>query len=93
METLNETTRAFGFVNKDAEDLFKAILVIVDTEFQNELLQVMEKQCTNDARNFSSGRISAFNDILRLIQSEREYMLKLRMKENQTNPTQRPLRD
>jgi phosphoribosylaminoimidazole (AIR) synthetase len=85
-----ENTKAFGFINKDAEELYKTILVIVDAEFQNELVNVMEKNVTNEARAHSAGRISGLNDILRLLQSEREFMLKFRTDGNQSKPHQSP---
>ena len=93
MDKISETTKAFGFVNKDAEELYKAVLVIVDTEFQNELINVMEKNVSNEARAHSAGRVSAFNDILRMLQAEREFMLKARIDGNQSKPHQSPLVD
>jgi hypothetical protein len=87
-DNIDPNTKAFGFVNKDAEDLYKAVLVITDENFQNDLVNLMLPQTTGEARAHASGRVSAFNDILRLFQANRDYMLKATAREKQSNPSQ-----
>jgi hypothetical protein len=88
METIDPNTKAFGFVNKDAEELYKAVLIITDENFQNDLVSLMLPQTTGEARAHAAGRVSAFNDILRLFQANRDYMLKVTLREKQSNPNQ-----
>lgn len=88
MSEPDPNTKAFGFVNNDAEELYKAVLVLTDENFQNDLVSVMLPQTVGEARAHAAGRISAFNDMLRLFQANREYMLKLTMREKQSNPNQ-----
>lgn len=88
MDTVDPNTKAFGFVNNDAEELYKAVLIITDENFQNDLVTLMLPQTTGEARAHAAGRVSAFNDILRLFQANRDYMLKVTMREKQSNPNQ-----
>jgi environmental stress-induced protein Ves len=88
MPEIDSTTKAFGFANKDAEDLYKAVLILTDAEFQNELEKVMNQTFTGEARVHAAGRCSAFNDMLRLFQANRDYMLKARIDGKQSNPSQ-----
>jgi hypothetical protein len=88
METIDQNTKAFGFVNKDAEELYKSVLIITDENFQNDLVTLMLPQTTGEARAHAAGRVSAFNDILRLFQANRDYMLKVTLREKQSNPNQ-----
>lgn len=92
MDTIDPNTKAFGFVNKDAEELYKAVLIITDENFQNDLVSVMLPQTTGEARAHAAGRVSAFNDILRLFQANRDYMLKVTLREKQSNPNQNEAR-
>jgi hypothetical protein len=88
MDNIDPNTKAFGFVNKDAEELYKAVLIITDENFQNDLVSVMLPQTTGEARAHAAGRVSAFNDILRLFQANRDYMLKVTLREKPSNPNQ-----
>lgn len=88
MPEIEETTKAFGFANKDAEELYKAVLVITDGEFQNEMEKVMNASTQGESRAHAAGRCSAFNDILRLFQANREFMLRSRIDGKQSNPSQ-----
>lgn len=88
MSNPDPNTEAFGFVNRDAEDLYKAVLVLTDEQFQNDLVRVMEPGCPNEQRAHYAGRVAAFNDMLRLFQANREYMLKLSSREKPSNPNQ-----
>lgn len=88
MADIDATTKAFGFANKDAEELYKAVLVLTDAEFQNELEKVMNQTFVGEARVHAAGRCSAFNDMLRLFQANREYMQKVRIDGKQSNPSQ-----
>jgi hypothetical protein len=88
MDNIDPNTKAFGFVNNDAEELYKAVLVITDENFQNDLVSVMLPQTTGEARAHAAGRVSAFNDILRMFQANRDYMLKVTMREKPSNPNQ-----
>jgi hypothetical protein len=88
MDNIDPSTKAFGFVNKDAEELYKAVLIITDENFQNDLVSVMLPQTTGEARAHAAGRVSAFNDILRLFQANRDYMLKVTLREKPSNPNQ-----
>jgi hypothetical protein len=88
MDTVDQNTKAFGFVNKDAEELYKAVLIITDENFQNDLVSLMLPQTVGEARAHAAGRVSAFNDILRLFQANRDYMLKVTLREKQSNPNQ-----
>jgi len=88
MNEPDPNTKAFGFVNADAEELYKAVLVLCDEQFQNDLIRVMDPTCHGETRAHFSGRVSAFNDMLRLFQANREYMLKLTLRGKQTNPAQ-----
>lgn len=85
---MTEQEKAFGFVNKDADELYKAVLVILDTEFQNALVRVMNPEIKDSERAYESGRVSAFNDALRLFQANRDYATTARTGEKQSNPNQ-----
>lgn len=85
---IDPNTRPFGFVNKDAEELYNAVLVLLDTEFQNALIQVMNPKVTGEEKAFASGQVTAFNDALRLFQANRELMVKVRTGEKQSNTGQ-----
>lgn len=88
MSTIDPQTKAFGFVNADAEELYKQVLVLLDTEFQNSLIQIMNPKIQGEERAHYAGAASAFNDALRMFQANREFMLKVRTGEKQTNATQ-----
>lgn len=88
MSQPDPNTEAFGFVNKDAEELYRAVLVLTDEQFQNDLVRVMEATCTGEQKAHYAGRVSAFNDMLRLFQANRDYMLKLTSREKPSNPNQ-----
>jgi hypothetical protein len=87
MAEIDENTKAFGYANTDADALYKAILVITDENFQNDLIRVMEAKVVGEERAFFSGRVAAFNDLLRLFQANRDFMMKVR-EGKQTNPAQ-----
>lgn len=87
MAEIDANTKAFGFTNTDADSLYKAVLVITDENFQNDLIRVMEAKTVGEERAFYSGRVAAFNDLLRLFQANREFMMKVR-EGKQTNPSQ-----
>jgi hypothetical protein len=84
---IDENTKAFGFANADAEALYKAVLILTDETFQNDLIRVMEAKVVGEERAYYSGRISAMNDMLRLFQANRDLMNKVR-EGKQVNPTQ-----
>ena len=86
--SLDENTRAFGFVNKDAEELYNAVLLLLDSEFQNALVTVMNSKVVGEEKAFAAGQVAAYNDALRLFQANRDYMMKLRTGEKQSNPNQ-----
>lgn len=87
MAEIDANTKAFGFTNTDADSLYRAVLVITDENFQNDLIRVMEAKTVGEERAFYSGRVAAFNDLLRLFQANREFMMKVR-EGKQTNPSQ-----
>mgnify|MGYP003345734413 FL=1 len=86
--SLDENTRAFGFANKDAEELYNAVLLLLDAEFQNALVTVMNSKVVGEEKAFAAGQVAAYNDALRLFQANRDYMMKLRTGEKQSNPNQ-----
>ena len=85
---IDQNTKAFGFANKDAEELYKSALLILDTEFQNALIQVMNPKVTGEEKAFVTGQMTAYNDALRLFQANREFMEKVRTGEKQSNAGQ-----
>ncbi len=87
MAEIDENTKAFGFSNTDATALYKAVLLITDENFQNDLIRVMEAKTLGEERAYYSGRVAAFNDLLRLFQSNKEYMDKVREGKH-VNPSQ-----
>ena len=87
MSEIDDNTKSFGFTNTDADALYKAVLVITDEKFQNDLIRVMEAKTVGEERAFYSGRVAAFNDLLRLFQANRDFMMKVR-EGKQTNPNQ-----
>lgn len=87
-DIIDPQTKAFGFVNADAEELYKQVLVLLDTEFQNSLIQVMNPKVQGEERAHYAGAASAYNDALRLFQANREFMTKVRTGEKHTNATQ-----
>ena len=88
MNTIDPQTKAFGFVNADAQELYTQVLVLLDTEFQNSLLQVMNPKIHGEERAHYAGVASAYNDALRMFQANREFMLKVRTGEKQSNAGQ-----
>lgn len=78
MPEIDEYTKAFGFVNSDAEALFKAVLILTDEQFQNDLVRVMEAKVVGEEKAHYAGRVSALNDMLRLFQANRDLMRKVR---------------
>lgn len=86
--SIDPNTKAFGFVNTDAEELYKSVLVLLDAEFQNTLITVMNPATTGEQKAFACGQVSAFNDALRLFQANRDFMLKVRTGEKQSNAGQ-----
>jgi hypothetical protein len=87
MAEIDENTKAFGFSNTDATALYKAVLLITDENFQNDLIRVMEAKTLGEERAYYSGRVAAFNDLLRLFQANRDYMDKVREGKH-VNPSQ-----
>lgn len=89
MKEIDPQTKAFGFVNSDAQELYNQVLVLLDTEFQNSLIQVMNPKVQGEERAHYAGAASAYNDALRLFQANREFMLKVRYPdEKQSNANQ-----
>jgi hypothetical protein len=87
MAEIDDNTKAFGFTNTDADALYRSVLVITDENFQNDLIRVMEAKTVGEERAFYSGRVAAFNDLLRLFQANRDFMTRVR-EGKQTNPSQ-----
>jgi hypothetical protein len=87
MAEIDENTKAFGFSNTDATALYKAVLLITDENFQNDLIRVMEAKTLGEERAYYSGRVAAFNDLLRLFQANKDYMDKVREGKH-VNPSQ-----
>ena len=85
---IDANTRSFGFVNKDAEELYNAVLVLLDAEFQNCLVTVMNPKVVGEEKAFAAGQVAAYNDALRLFQANRDFMMKARTGEKQSNPAQ-----
>lgn len=85
---IDPNTKAFGFVNKDAEEVYKAILVLLDAEFQNCLVTVMNPKVVGEEKAFAVGQITAYNDALRLFQANRDFMMKVRTGEKHTKADQ-----
>ena len=85
---IDANTRSFGFVNKDAEELYNAVLVLLDAEFQNSLVTVMNPKVVGEEKAFAAGQVAAYNDALRLFQANRDFMLKVRTGEKHTKADQ-----
>ena len=85
---IDANTRSFGFVNKDAEELYNAVLVLLDAEFQNCLVTVMNPKVVGEEKAFAAGQVAAYNDALRLFQANRDFMMKARTGEKQSNAAQ-----
>jgi hypothetical protein len=85
---IDANTRSFGFVNKDAEELYNAVLVLLDAEFQNCLVTVMNPKVVGEEKAFAAGQVAAYNDALRLFQANRDFMQKARTGEKQSNAAQ-----
>ena len=85
---IDANTRSFGFVNKDAEELYNAVLVLLDAEFQNCLVTVMNPKVVGEEKAFAAGQVAAYNDALRLFQANREFMTKVRTGEKHAKPDQ-----
>jgi hypothetical protein len=86
-EKIDPNTKAFGFVNVDAAELYKAALVITDEMFQNDLVRIMDPNCVGEVRAHYAGRVAAFNDVLRTFQANRDFMEKV-LQGKQANPDQ-----
>ena len=67
----------------DVEEYHKAVLVLIDSALQQEMLKVMSPATTGEARIHSAGRMDALNDMLVEIQDKRTSALK--SKEDQSN--------
>ena len=52
MSEIDDNTKSFGFTNTDADALYKAVLVITDENFQNDLIRVMEAKTVGEERAF-----------------------------------------
>lgn len=85
---IDQNTRTFGFVNKDAEELYNSVLFLLDAEFQNCLITVMNPKVVGEEKAFAVGQITAYNDALRLFQANRDFMTKVRTGEKQSNSGQ-----
>jgi hypothetical protein len=66
-------------------EMFKAVLVVIDMSLQIEMSRVMSAGTTGEARIHSAGRLDALNDILVELQSRRDVAISA-PNTAQTNP-------
>jgi len=64
--------RALENQSLQCNEMFKAILVVIDMSLQIEMSRVMSAGTTGEARVHSAGRLDALNDILVELQSRRD---------------------
>lgn len=64
--------RALENQSLQCNEMFKAILVVIDMSLQIEMSKVMSAGTVGEARIHSAGRLDALNDILVELQSRRD---------------------
>jgi hypothetical protein len=64
--------RALENQSLQCNEMFKAILVVIDMSLQIEMSRVMASGTVGEARIHSAGRLDALNDILVELQSRRD---------------------
>jgi len=64
--------RAFQEQSLHCNEMFKAVLVVIDVSLQFELARVMSAGTTGEARAHSAGRLDALNDMLVELQTRRD---------------------
>lgn len=64
--------RALENQSLQCNDMFKAVLVVIDMSLQIEMSRVMSASTVGEARIHSAGRLDALNDILVELQSRRD---------------------
>lgn len=64
--------RALENQSLQCNEMFKAILVVIDMSLQIEMSKVMSAGTVGEARVHSAGRLDALNDILVELQSRRD---------------------
>jgi hypothetical protein len=74
--------RALENQSLQCNEMFKAILVVIDMSLQIEMSKVMSAGTVGEARVHSAGRLDALNDILVELQSRRDVAM------SGTNPAQ-----
>jgi hypothetical protein len=67
---------AFRATDPNSEELFKAILIVIDYSLQIEMARVMSASTIGEARAHSAGRMDALNEILVHLQDRRDTALK-----------------
>ena len=77
--------RALENQSLQCNEMFKAVLVVIDMSLQIEMSKVMAASTTGEARVHSAGRLDALNDILVELQSRREVAVS-GTNTSQTNP-------
>jgi hypothetical protein len=64
--------RALENQSLQCNEMFKAILVVIDMSLQIEMSRVMASSTVGEARIHSAGRLDALNDMLVELQSRRD---------------------
>lgn len=64
--------RALQDQSLNCNEMFKAVLVVIDMSLQFELARVMSASTTGEARAHSAGRLDALNDMLVELQHRRD---------------------
>lgn len=59
-----ELLKAFNFRDKEAQDLYKAVLTVLDLALQIEMGKVMNANTLGEQRTHAAGRLDAINDVL-----------------------------
>jgi hypothetical protein len=67
---------AFGATDPNSEELFKAVLIVIDYSLQIEMGKVMSASTLGESRVHSAGRMDALNEILVHLQDRRDEALK-----------------
>lgn len=75
-QTANEVNqniqRALSDQSLHCNEMFKAVLIVIDTALQFELGRVMSAGTVGEARTHSAGRLEALNDMLVELQNRRQ---------------------
>lgn len=77
--------RALQDQSLNCNEMFKAVLIVIDASLQFELARVMSVSTTGEARAHSAGRLDALNDMLVELQHRRD-MAVSGTNTSQTNP-------